>query len=163
MAPYQGNPVMTASPLELPYGVGPDQIFQLGTTLLPTTESTLNNVESQQNPPPQSPSEQSLGLSEIGSASGQFQCTYCNKTYTAQYMLTKHKRTHTKPLQCNLCSFATAEKKDLHRHFWSKHKEYALANNTPRDRGVCPDCGHRSRSDNLSRHKRRKHGDRSSS
>ncbi|CZR61728.1 uncharacterized protein PAC_11625 [Phialocephala subalpina] len=181
MASYRDNLVTTASSLELPYGVGPGQILQLGTTMPLTAEPTLNNVESQPNFLPQSPSEQILGDSEVGSASELFQCTYCSKMYTAQYKLTlafcqsliekvsayqiarKHEHVHTKPRQCHLCPFATAERKDLHRHFWAHHEEYAQANSTPDDRRVCPDCGQRSRSDNLSRHKRRKHGHRSSS
>lgn len=163
MVPYQVVPVTTASPPELLYGVGPSPIFQLGTTMPFTTEPTLSNVESQPNFLPQSPSEQSLGVSEVGPASETFQCAYCDKMYTAQYQLTKHEHIHTKPRQCHFCLFATAERRDLNRHFWAHHEEYARAHSIPRDRRVCPDCGQRSRGDNLSRHKRRKHGDRSSS
>lgn len=88
MASYNGDPVTTDSLLEPHYGVGLDQEFQLGATIPLTAESTLNNVESQPNFLPQSPSNQNLGDSEVGSASGPFQCTYCSKTYTAKYMLT---------------------------------------------------------------------------
>jgi hypothetical protein len=50
-------------------------------------ESTQDNVEPQPNFLPNSPSDQSLEDSEVGSASGLFQCKYCSKRYTAQYKL----------------------------------------------------------------------------
>jgi hypothetical protein len=171
----------TAPPLEPTYGVDPDQTFQLGTTTQLTAESTPNNMEYQSNFS-QDPPERSSGHYEDESANGQFQCRDCNKIYPAQYLLTsvflanrlqiralltiyrKHEHIHTRPLQCHLCEspFRAAERKDLNRHFWVWHKEYARENGIPSDNVECPDCGEETRSDNLKRHKTRKHGGRSS-
>lgn len=163
MAPYPVvSPVTTTIPLEPPHGVGLGQIVQFGDVTPSITEYTPNNVEFQPNFLPQSPSEQIVEGSEAGSASALFECTYCSKTYTMQYMLSKHENVHTKPRQCHLCHIATAERRDLNRHFWSHHEAYARANRIPEDKSVCPECGKRSRTDNMSRHRRRKHGDQSS-
>jgi len=150
------------APAELPHGVGLGQTFQLDTSIPLIAESTRNYVESQPNCLPRSHSDQSLEDPEVGSASELFQCKYCNKKYKAQYELRKHENVHKKPYQCHLCHTATAERKDLHRHFWAHHEDYARANGIREDIRVCPDCGLRTRSDNMSRHRRRKHWDGSS-
>jgi len=138
------------------------QLSQLVITIPLATEPILNNVAFQPDFLPQSPPEQSSGDSEVRPASGQFECKYCGKRCTAQSSLTKHERTHTRPQRCELCGDAKAERKDLYRHFWAHHKDYAQEENIPNDIIACPHCGEETRSDNLKRHMFRKHEDQSS-
>jgi len=42
--------------------------------------------------------------------------------------------------------------KDLNRHMWTNHPETARAQKIPKDMKICPNCGQKSRSDNLKRH-----------
>jgi len=107
--------------------------------------------------------EQSSGPSKDGHSSAKFQCEYCPKAYSKQYELTKHRNNHTKPYQCYLClneDVRVAQSKDLHRHYWVRHKSYAELNHIPREWSDCDDCGLEFRKDNLKRHQeRRKHGE----
>jgi hypothetical protein len=182
MNAYQGSSMTTVPLLEPTYAVDPDQAFQLGTTMQSTTESTQNTIEYQSNFSQDAP-ERSSGHYEDESTKGQFPCRDCDKSFSAQYLLTsvflanrlqtralltiyrKHEHVHTKPLECHLCvdrPFGAAERKDLNRHFWVWHREYARENGIPSDHVECPECGEETRSDNLKRHMTRKHRGRSS-
>jgi len=125
-------------------------------------ESTQNNMDFQPTSLSNSPSEQSLEDSEVGSATGDFPCKDCDKRYKLPYQLRKHERIHSKPCKCSLCSYSTAQRKDLDRHYWTTHENYAREHNIPDDKIGCPYCRERGRSDNIRRHIRRKHPDRSS-
>jgi len=83
------------------------------------------------------------------------------ETGSAYQIVRKHEHIHTRPLRCQLCGVAKAERKDLNRHLWVHHKDFARKNNIPSDMIACPDCGEQTRSDNLKRHRTRKHGDHS--
>lgn len=85
-----------------------------------------------------------------------FQCEHqhCQKIFLKKYKLTKHERTHSKPVTCELCPQGVAQPKDLHRHYWTKHRAYAEQNNIPKDQKTCEECGYTSRSDNVKRHQR---------
>jgi len=121
------------------------------------------NVGNPEPSPLESPPQQSSGPSEDRLSSSNLQCEYCPQVFQRQFELTKHERTHTKPLSCHLCSngyIGAAEQKDLNRHFWVHHKSYARSSNKPKDSGTCNDCGQEFRSDNLKRHQQRaKHGE----
>ncbi|KAK3997839.1 hypothetical protein QBC44DRAFT_46142 [Cladorrhinum sp. PSN332] len=79
--------------------------------------------------------------------------------------LRKHQNNHTRPRACDICPESDdprrpsrfAERKDLHRHYWTNHPDYARGNNIPNDRMECPFCTYKSRSDNVLRHIEKKH------
>ena len=150
-------------------------MFEPGMTMPWEADSTLNEDNLQLNDPPQSPPRQISEISDLRSVNGRFQCRECNKWYNAQSKLRlglllnscatplslkiirKHEHTHTKPQKCHLCSTATAERKDLNRHYWVHHKQYARGETLRPVTVACHDCGEETRSDNLTRHRRRKH------
>ncbi|PMD17210.1 hypothetical protein NA56DRAFT_752560 [Hyaloscypha hepaticicola] len=132
------------------------------TTSFPTTASS-SNVGNLEPAPLQDPLQQSSGPSEDRLSDSNFQCTTCFKVFPKQHKLTKHEKIHTKPLLCHLCPDGdyggAAERKELNRHFWVYHAEYAESHNIPKEWGTCDDCGKECRSDNLTRHqKKAKHG-----
>jgi len=133
-------------------------MLSLGTTANSVAESTMNRAELQAEIQPQRDPEQDPKNPKDGSERGQFKCEICNKKQTAQFLLTKHMLTHTRPYDCPLCDSATAARKDLHRHFWVSHPRYAKENDIPNDKMVCPYCQKESRSDNLKRHIKSQHG-----
>lgn len=72
-------------------------------------------------------------------------------------LVRKHyNRKHNRRLNCvfqNNCDYLGADKKDLHRHYWVSHKEYARANKIPDPSGTCKACGNYfSRKDRIPRH-----------
>ncbi|KAH8589270.1 hypothetical protein B0O99DRAFT_600067 [Bisporella sp. PMI_857] len=98
------------------------------------------------------PADTSLG--PTGNYSSRpLECPNCGKEFSKNHELTKHMKNHVKPLICAVCqSSGAAEKKDLHRHYWVHHPEYARENGIPKEEKTCPDCGHTGRSDNIKRH-----------
>lgn len=84
-----------------------------------------------------------------------FQCERCQKTFPKQFELTKHELNHSKPEKCDLCSHEVARPKDLNRHYWVKHQEYAEEKKIPKDQKKC-ECGYKGRSDHVTRHRRLK-------
>ncbi|KAK4173447.1 hypothetical protein QBC36DRAFT_149311, partial [Triangularia setosa] len=65
---------------------------------------------------------------------------------------------HEIPFKCPVegCTINMAEGKDLDRHIWTHHPDYAQEKNiNDRDRTACywPWCRWRGRSDNLKRHR----------
>jgi uncharacterized C2H2 Zn-finger protein len=137
------------------------QSTPLDTTFISTTSehTMVQNSTALSDYPPfqdpayqQDPSAQSAGN---GSSNSKFRCEYCSKEHSKQFELTKHLRTHTKPLTCDRCPEAFAQAKDLNRHLWSNHPVYAAENNIPKDEKVCADCGLVCRSDNYKRHQQR--------
>ncbi|CAP62122.1 uncharacterized protein PODANS_5_50 [Podospora anserina S mat+] len=69
----------------------------------------------------------------------------------------KHMNNHTKRRQCPFrdCEGGGAETKDLNRHLWTHHPEYASAENIPKDEEWCgfQGCGYHGRRDNVKRHR----------
>jgi hypothetical protein len=71
-----------------------------------------------------------------------------------------HKRVHTKPLGCPLCpkaDYSAAQKREVNRHLWAKHPDYAQSNNIPRERATCLECEYEGRRDNVRRHRQDQH------
>ncbi|CAF3519953.1 unnamed protein product [Fusarium graminearum] len=58
--------------------------------------------------------------------------THYNKHYN---------RVHNLRYKCESCAFAGADKKELHRHYWVFHRDWAEANNIPDISGKCKGCG----------------------
>jgi hypothetical protein len=104
------------------------------------------------------------------------QCTECGETFsqpgklrhvvhiytpmTTDILTTfgnrKHMHKHEKPIKCPVrgCQHADAENRDLNRHCWTYHKEYAKKKDLPKVDALCESCGkHFTRKDNLKRHK----------
>jgi len=94
-------------------------------------------------------------------ANGSFVCDQrgCDKVFPRQCDLTKHQRNHSRPISCQFCPRSefkgVAQNKDLYRHYWIKHPEWAAANNIPKEEATCPRCGKTKRSDNIKRHRER--------
>lgn len=67
-----------------------------------------------------------------------------------------YNRKHNRRLNCvfqNDCDYLGADKKELHRHYWVSHKEYARVNKIPDPSGTCEACGkYFSRKDRIPRH-----------
>ncbi|VBB80965.1 Putative protein of unknown function [Podospora comata] len=84
-------------------------------------------------------------------------CSVCGKFYKRKCDLDKHMNNHTKRRQCPFldCKGGGAETKDLNRHLWTHHPEYASAENIPKDEEWCgfQGCGYHGRRDNLKRHR----------
>jgi hypothetical protein len=67
----------------------------------------------------------------------------------------KHERNaHKQPFRCHLtgCGKGHADQRALHRHIWTRHREYAELHNIPSERAKCPHCDYEGRGDNLKRH-----------
>ncbi|KAK4464422.1 hypothetical protein QBC42DRAFT_45754 [Cladorrhinum samala] len=102
--------------------------------------------------PPSAPPESSV-------SNGPFVCNICGKGYAHRYELNKHKKYHNKTCLAGApgCPGVGGELKDLYRHLWVRHPDFARENNIPQERGRCEVCGYSSiRLDNLVRHKRMK-------
>lgn len=75
-----------------------------------------------------------------------------------------HKQSHRKnPILCpvNYCPQSKKvhrSKRDLRRHIWIKHKDYAIEQKVPVESKTCDLCGMVSRKDNLKRHLKKIHG-----
>ena len=69
-------------------------------------------------------------------------------------------RKHVKPEKCPVCGAQKAALRDLHRHIWTDHKDYAARENIPSESRQCPvaGCTYTGRKDNLARHCKKKHG-----
>ncbi|KAK4664085.1 uncharacterized protein QC763_500050 [Podospora pseudopauciseta] len=84
-------------------------------------------------------------------------CSVCGKFFRRKCDLDKHMNNHTKRRQCPFvdCEGGGAETKDLHRHLWTHHPEYASAENIPKDEEWCgfQGCGYHGRRDNVKRHR----------
>ncbi|KAK4237000.1 zinc finger protein zas1 [Achaetomium macrosporum] len=79
----------------------------------------------------------------------------CTKVFSRRSELKKHERsTHRLPFRCHLpgCGKAHADQRALHRHFWTRHREYAELHHIPSERAKCPHCEYEGRGDNLKRH-----------
>jgi hypothetical protein len=91
-----------------------------------------------------------------------YKCETCSKVFSKKVHLTRHAKTHTKPVTCHvhMCTYRTAEKRDMLRHIDVNHPEYRQ---TPRSFCPVPQCkGARegfSRPDHLTRHMGTKHPD----
>ncbi|KAK4187667.1 hypothetical protein QBC35DRAFT_384428 [Podospora australis] len=89
-----------------------------------------------------------------------FHCPICgpDKRYKRQCDLDKHLHNHTKRRQCPFtnCTWpGGAETKDLNRHLWTNHRDYAQQNDIKREEKPCgfPGCNYYGRKDNLKRHR----------
>ncbi|KAK4167029.1 hypothetical protein QBC43DRAFT_12364 [Cladorrhinum sp. PSN259] len=94
-----------------------------------------------------------------------YKCTKCGVRHRRpcdlDHINRKHMHNHSKRRKCPLaaeegCQWkGGAENKDLHRHLWSHHNNYARANNIPKDEEICdyPGCDYKGRKDNVKRHK----------
>ncbi|QGI64204.1 hypothetical protein CEK26_008158 [Fusarium fujikuroi] len=81
----------------------------------------------------------------------------CGRSWKQGANFRKHyNRKHNRRLNCvfqNDCDYLGADKKELHRHYWVSHKEYARANQIPDPSGTCEACGkYFSRKDRIPRH-----------
>ncbi|KAL7768275.1 hypothetical protein ACKLNR_002576 [Fusarium oxysporum f. sp. zingiberi] len=81
----------------------------------------------------------------------------CGRSWKQGANYRKHyNRKHNRRLNCvfqNNCDYLGADKKELHRHYWVSHKEYARANKIPDPSGTCKACGeYFSRKDRIPRH-----------
>lgn len=66
---------------------------------------------------------------------------------------------HTRPLHCEKCPAAVAERRDLIRHYWTYHQDYARKHGFQSERSECAVCHRKfTRKDNLTRHVRKYHG-----
>ncbi|KAK4442345.1 hypothetical protein QBC34DRAFT_418849 [Podospora aff. communis PSN243] len=114
--------------------------------------------------PPQPPSRKSY-RSKRG-VNQQLVCTFpgCkNKTvFPRKGEFDRHLREHFRPISCPVldslhCVQGFSQKKQLHRHLWVRHRDYAALHKTPTVEKICPYCGIKERSDNLKRHIRNLH------
>lgn len=107
------------------------------------------------------PSTTDYSQQQAGPSTHAHICHYedCSYSCESQRKLTKHiLRKHEKPHGCKAsdhCDHRTAEPRDMNRHYWSTHKEYARRHNIPGDEEYpCSKCGEIfTRADNLKRHK----------
>jgi len=109
--------------------------------------------------------EDDPGLPEASHPPGaSLQCDSCSQIFEKRGQLNKHKKSHTKPFECDdpSCSSRFQYRKDLNRHKSSMHPERA----TEAPRFYCPvkECKHSleagtgfPRRDNFVRHVRTKH------
>ncbi|UZP36356.1 hypothetical protein NXS19_004172 [Fusarium pseudograminearum] len=68
--------------------------------------------------------------------------TCCGKSWKEGTHYNKHyNRVHNLRYKCESCAFAGADKKELHRHYWVSHRDWAEANNIPDISGNCKGCG----------------------
>lgn len=89
-----------------------------------------------------------------------FACPSCPKTFSKQHQLDTHAKRHSRPFTCPVssCGKPHGAKRDLGRHLWSKHPEYAAAHGVFNEHRQCQVCGKVQRSDNLVRHMASQHG-----
>lgn len=76
---------------------------------------------------------------------------------------TRQRRRSTKPIRCPISSCAHAKRlarsrRDLHRHIWAHHEDYAIKNSIQPESEICPICKTVGRKDNVRRHMRTQHG-----
>ncbi|KAH7003153.1 hypothetical protein EDB82DRAFT_6728 [Fusarium venenatum] len=81
----------------------------------------------------------------------------CKKPWKQGADFNKHwNRVHNLRYECEHCVFTGADKKELHRHYWSSHKDWAKTNNIPKQGGNCKSCGkYFTRKDHIPRHLKR--------
>lgn len=98
-------------------------------------------------------------VSDHGTEAESFsKCTRCSKLFSNKEKLRKHSKTHTRRHACDVCGEkyrGAADKKDLDRHYWTRHTSWARDHNIPREESTCPNCTYEGRSDNVKRHKKR--------
>ncbi|KAK4204539.1 hypothetical protein QBC40DRAFT_303420 [Triangularia verruculosa] len=86
-----------------------------------------------------------------------YKCADCRRDFRRQCDLVKHAHNHSKRRKCPIegCKGGGAETKDLHRHLWANHPDYARENDIPRVDQPCgwPGCDYYGRTDNLKRHR----------
>ncbi|KAK4464423.1 hypothetical protein QBC42DRAFT_45780 [Cladorrhinum samala] len=87
-----------------------------------------------------------------------YKCPHCRrKRYRLQCELDKHLHNHTRRRRCPIrgCQAGSGETRDLNRHLWTNHREYARENNVPKEEIPCdfPGCDYKGRKDNVKRHK----------
>ncbi|KAK0666627.1 hypothetical protein QBC41DRAFT_148058 [Cercophora samala] len=89
------------------------------------------------------------------SSSPGYRCE-CGKTFRRKCDRDKHNKNHNKQ-RCPFagCNGSGAENKDLNRHLWAKHPDYARQEGIPRVEQPCgwPGCNYYGRTDNLKRHR----------
>ncbi|KAK4167028.1 hypothetical protein QBC43DRAFT_286427 [Cladorrhinum sp. PSN259] len=91
---------------------------------------------------------------------GQSNCKRPRKAYKQLCQLTKHQRSHLKPVKCHLCDERFSQQKDLARHLKKHHPDHPTVFNNPKVRKQfikCDWCGQAGRYDNIKRHVRAKH------
>ncbi|KLP15232.1 uncharacterized protein LW94_2189 [Fusarium fujikuroi] len=101
--------------------------------------------------------DRSESRSEDEHAMGTKEVVCCGRSWKQGANFRKHyNRKHNRRLNCvfqNDCDYLGADKKELHRHYWVSHKEYARANKIPDPSGTCEACGkYFSRKDRIPRH-----------
>lgn len=83
------------------------------------------------------------GNSLLGGRPTAYNCRFCQKVFYGAVDLSRHERTHTgeRPFVCHLCSYASAQLGNLHRHIRTRHPGTAVpgAENRASD-GVVPVC-----------------------
>ncbi|KAL2150438.1 hypothetical protein VTH82DRAFT_7001 [Thermothelomyces myriococcoides] len=77
----------------------------------------------------------------------------CTRSYPRPGDLEKHRKNHSRPLQCGICGHGVAENKDLHRHYWVHHSVEARELGIPEEKERCPSCDYAGRKDNVKRHR----------
>jgi hypothetical protein len=96
---------------------------------------------------------------DITSSTPTWYCPVCARAFLKRHLLVVHQLRHVKPFHCPLegCGSAHGAKKDLNRHLWCHHTNYATTHNVPDKPEACPKCGKIFRKDNMARHMRSKH------
>ncbi|KAF8861728.1 hypothetical protein BDZ45DRAFT_739893 [Acephala macrosclerotiorum] len=93
-----------------------DSLLLGGLSPSTSTSETVSNPQGSQSQSPQPPSPPSSLV---------FNCSFCAKTFEKRYLLNRHEKQHTKPIQCPVpgCSHSTAKRRDMQRHMVSHHPE----------------------------------------
>ncbi|KAK7430187.1 hypothetical protein QQZ08_003372 [Neonectria magnoliae] len=85
----------------------------------------------------------------------------CDRSYRIESQLTKHLKTHDKPLKCKAdknCKVRQAQQRDMDRHYRTAHKKYAEKQGILEEPSKCRLCGETfTRPDNLHKHMKKKH------
>ncbi|KAK7404116.1 hypothetical protein QQX98_010074 [Neonectria punicea] len=85
----------------------------------------------------------------------------CDRSYRIESQLTKHLKTHDKPLKCKAdkgCNVRQAQQRDMDRHYRTAHKKYAEKQGILEKPSKCRLCGETfTRPDNLHKHMKKKH------